>query len=129
MKPIDWINIGVVGVAVIGGAVYLGELSGRVDGLGVDAIKKAQQDAIARIGNMSGEPELIDRIYSWKQGEDEKPMIRTDEGFCYLTRIQGKFEGYGEVVSVHVKGDYWYLGGKSKQLHVAAEARCWRWSG
>lgn len=129
MKPSDWSIIGVVAVAILGGVAYVSELKGRVDGLDVDVIKEAEKKAVSRINSMTGRPELINKDFSWNQGVGERKMIRTDEGFCYLTHIQGKFEGHEEAVWINVRGDYWYLSGKSRQRDVAAKARCWKWPG
>ena len=134
MRLIDWINIGVVVVAIIGAATYIGELRGQLDGLksqvgqlSANAIEIAEEKAAQRLKTLAKGPTLVDRDFSWSQGSSEVEMIGQSEGFCYLTRITGKFEGGGEVVSIHVKGGSWYLGGRSKQTGVAAHARCWKW--
>jgi hypothetical protein len=52
-------------------------------------------------------------------------MIRSDQGFCMLSRVQGHFEGDQEWVRVYVGDDgYWYLQGNSRQEGVRAEAYC-----
>jgi hypothetical protein len=40
-------------------------------------------------------------LYQWQQGQNPVTMFRVDEGFCYLTQIQGKFKGAGEAVGVY----------------------------
>ena len=50
MKIIDWVKIGVpVIIFVIGGAVYLGHLEGKLSALGIDKIRAAEEDALIQI--------------------------------------------------------------------------------
>jgi hypothetical protein len=50
-------------------------------------------------------------------------MISRAEGFCLLSGIGGAFQGGGESVEVRIGDDgYWYLGGKSGQPSLVAEA-------
>ena len=58
----------------------------------------------------------------WHQGSPPTRLIRSDEGFCFLTAVGGHFQGGGESVRVYVGDDgYWYLGGQSMQQGVWAE--------
>jgi hypothetical protein len=43
---------------------------------------------------------------------------------CFLTEIQGLFQGWGEYVRTYVSGGNWYLGGASQKHGVGAKARC-----
>ena len=63
--------------------------------------------------------------YTWRKGDPEKEMLSVSEGVCYLTRVQGKFEGHGEAVFVTIKGNSWYLHGRANQP-LLAKARCWK---
>jgi hypothetical protein len=66
---------------------------------------------------------LATRQFSWSQGEPPVRMIHKDEGFCFLTRVGGGFEGGGEVVLIELRDDgYYYLTGGSGQSGVHAEA-------
>lgn len=40
-------------------------------------------------------------------------LASTDDTFCYLTRIQGRFDGNGEGVRLITEGNYWYLQAKA----------------
>ena len=58
----------------------------------------------------------------WEQGQPPVKLIRSNEGFCALTMVRGRFEGCGEDVRVWVGEDgFWYLGGHSFQADVTAE--------
>ena len=62
--------------------------------------------------------------YEWRQGNPAIRMMSVRDGLCYLSGVQGKFLGGGELVSIWNKNGYWWLGGKSMQHGVAAEAMC-----
>lgn len=131
----EWISWGVIAAAIIGGAVWVGELKGQIDGLqkqidqlSPDAIAAAEEAATNRLVALAKGPTLIETTYAWRQGQQEVEMIGIDEGFCYLTRITGRFEGDGEFVVIHIRGGSWYLDGGSLQEYVAAKARCWKWT-
>ncbi len=50
--------------------------------------------------------------YQWERGGAPVRMIRKEEGFCYLTRVNGEFAGMGEQARVYIGDDgYWYLHG------------------
>lgn len=127
MRPIDWINLGLLIVAIAGGVWYLGQLDGRVNALQPEKIRKAEEEAVRRINQLSQPPILDHKVYKWKQGKPEVEMLGETEGYCYLVYVTGKFEGGGEAVSIYVKGKSWYLGGRSHQIDVEAHARCWKW--
>lgn len=128
MKLIEWINLGLLIAAVAGGSVYVGNLNGRVDTLQPERIEEAVRKAVERIGKLAQPPSLVPQEFKWEQGKPEVEMIGMNEGFCSLVYVTGRFEGGGEAVSIDVKGNSWYLGGKSNQAGVAARARCWKWS-
>ena len=68
--------------------------------------------------------------YIWKrEGGRPRPspvrMISTDEGFCFLTRVEGTFEGDREWAEIASRNGWWVLnGGPGRPL--TAHARCWR---
>ncbi|NOU52993.1 hypothetical protein HG263_21045 [Pseudoalteromonas sp. JBTF-M23] len=64
------------------------------------------------------------RSYTWRQGEGTKTLAPTATNVCYLTRIAGKFKGYGESVSLSKSNGYWQLSGSSQQRDVTATATC-----
>jgi hypothetical protein len=52
--------------------------------------------------------------YGWQRGDGAVRMIRKEEGFCYLTRVNGQFAGLGEEARVYIGDDgYWYLSGSA----------------
>lgn len=135
MRKADWINLGLLLAAIVSGIAYLGHLHGRVTALDLDkiseaaaAVETARDDAIDKITSSGPPAMLVEKKYEWRQGKPEVQMIRVAEGFCYLVYFQGKYEGHAEAVSIVPKGDHWFLGGKSNQEHVGADARCWRWN-
>ena len=60
----------------------------------------------------------------WVQGEPWVDLGPATEKFCFLTRVQGHFEGAGEQVQIQVINGRWSLGGFSSQQGVGAGARC-----
>ena len=67
--------------------------------------------------------------YTWSRdrGEprpDPVQMIPADEGFCFLTRIEGTFEGDKEWADIEYRSGLWVLnGGPGRPL--TAHASCW----
>jgi hypothetical protein len=56
------------------------------------------------------------REYGWVQGGPRIKTIRSDEGFCFLSGIAGKFEGGGEILSVYPEdAGWWYFDAISYQ--------------
>lgn len=62
--------------------------------------------------------------YVWDQGNPATYMGTATNRTCFLTRVTGRFEGWGEVVEAFISGGSWYLGGTSQQVGVGAFARC-----
>ena len=61
-------------------------------------------------------------FFHWEQGQSAVKLIKSTEGFCFLTKVTGRFEGGGEAVRLWINADgYWYLGGDSHQQGVSAE--------
>ncbi|MEM7125684.1 MAG: hypothetical protein AAF702_05120 [Chloroflexota bacterium] len=76
-------------------------------------------------GEIRGKMRYSDE-YSWDKSKAAVQMIHKDRGFCFLTRVGGKFEGTAEFVQVYIAGDnHWYLAGLSGQPQgIEARARC-----
>lgn len=62
--------------------------------------------------------------FHWHQGENHVRMYPSSQCFAFLTKVTGRFEGGGEAVEIYAKDGFWYLGGGSAQIGVAAVARC-----
>ena len=65
--------------------------------------------------------------YTWVNGSNPVKMIPSTCGIAFLTYVQGKFAGGGEIVKVYVDQDgYWYLGGHQggAGASIMAKARC-----
>ena len=136
MSRTEWIKLlGLVGVAIVG-ALYIGELSGRVNTMNpeaaitrINAARDAVLEDIERMNEGFSDPtSLISRVYEWREGQQAVQMIRVSEGICYLVFVRGRFQGGGESVTIYESGDYWFLHGASQQRpgEVAGNARCWR---
>jgi hypothetical protein len=63
-------------------------------------------------------------FYYWAQDNDATPMKTTSGWVCGLTRMQGKFKGFGEYIRVTTSAGTSYLGGGSGQTDVSASAMC-----
>lgn len=62
--------------------------------------------------------------YRWYQGDQSVPMVPIGNSACFLTTMQGKFQGSGEVIRIIQRDGFWFLEGESGQEGVAARARC-----
>ena len=62
--------------------------------------------------------------YSWLQGSPATTMQTTDNYACFLSGIQGVFQGGGESVTIGSSGTNYILSGSSQQTGVGAYARC-----
>lgn len=87
--------------------------------------------ALDVIGEIRGKP-WRSQEFEWTQGEDNSnntkdfsvKMTRVDRSVCFLTGIRGKFQGREERVNIVESGNYWYLQGRSQQIHIRVTARC-----
>lgn len=68
------------------------------------------------------------QVFTWNQGNNPTPMIRTRIGVCFLTSVQGKFEGDKEKVELYIENGQWFLSGSSGQFGVSGEANCVQWN-
>ena len=71
---------------------------------------------------------LAAQVFTWNQGNNPTPMIRERSGACFLTSIQGKFEGDKEKVQLYRENGQWFLYGSSDQFGISAEATCVQWN-
>lgn len=131
LRPMDWINIGLIVTTVIGFEAYVGDIHGRLDGLKdqvhkLDPVKirEAEESAAARLRGLATSPTLVDQTYEWEKGHDPVQMVKVSDGFCYLTKLTGNLNGRDEAVWITIIGDYWHLGGMSKREFAAGRARC-----
>lgn len=67
---------------------------------------------------------LMTATATWSQGQQPVNLGSASDRFCFLTSIQGKFDGAGEFVRLQISGGQWQLTGGSGQVGVAASARC-----
>jgi len=65
-----------------------------------------------------------DKVFMWDQGKGAITMLPAADNYCYLTRVSGKFRGFGERVRVRVSNGAWRLEGQSQQAGLSAWARC-----
>ena len=71
----------------------------------------------------------VPQEFTWSQSQGfSTVMWNYNSGYCYLTRVTGRFRGFGEMVRVTVSNGTWVLTGTSNQVDVAASARCVPWS-
>ena len=105
-------------LALNGSVITLNATSRGNVGIGTDT-PKAKLDVEGEIqGKLWYSQEFL-----WSQSFPAVKMSPANDGFCFLTAVQGKFVGYGDV-SVYIKDGFWYLGGNSGQAHVVGKARC-----
>jgi hypothetical protein len=66
--------------------------------------------------------------YVWDQGDGPTVMMSAEEGMCFLTGMEGDYQGTGENVRIENDTGYFVLNGTSQQNSVKAWAACVRWS-
>ena len=132
--------VGVVATIAAGLVVFgqfmgtLGSLERQVAQLDPDAIRRARDEAVEAIRRAQPVYDREPEEFTLEVPQDdpvEKKMIPVSEGICYLVRIGGSFAGRKEDVSIAIKGDYWYLVGRSDRPtnpgRAVVAARCWKW--
>ena len=72
-----------------------------------------------------GAPSFTFQTFTWMEDKPPTKMIHQDEGFCFLTGVNGAFDGGAEGALVYIGEDgYWYLKGHTKRellrLHAIA---------
>lgn len=102
------------------------EITGEEQGVFVSGPRLSVQGDLLVNGEIRGNLRLIGQ-YTWHQGQPHTRMCHSSEGIAVLSAVQGKFEGGGEMVNVYRNDNdgYWYLGGRSGQSGVYAEALCY----
>jgi hypothetical protein len=68
--------------------------------------------------------EMYTDAHHWHQGEEPVDLGSAADRACFLTHVQGRFEGGGEQVHVTIQDGRWVLEGASQQSGVGAGARC-----
>lgn len=63
-------------------------------------------------------------VTPWKQGEGTKTLSSAHDSICVLNRMIGKFEGFGERITLSWLNGNWQVGGRSQQKDVATTAAC-----
>lgn len=72
---------------------------------------------------------LFAQVFTRKYGDYVKPMIHASNGVCFLTSVEGKFEGDKEAIEMYIQYNQWFLSGGSNYQHtVAGAATCVRWN-
>jgi hypothetical protein len=132
-----------LGVRRSEGFCYLTMVSGKFEGAG-EEVRIFIEDGAWRLGGKSRQKDLdagarcvkwdperplpVTKEFGWRQGRRSTRVgLEEGEGFCYLTRLGGDFEGAGERVEVQRNAGYWELGGRSRQDGIAAGMRCVQW--
>lgn len=117
--------------AVVGGAVYLGELNGRINALNPEAIREARDQAIEEIrqqlpldGNRFHRFELEVPDTDGTVTVSER-LIPVESGICYLVDIRGNLQGAGDRLWIEPDNEYWVLRGHTWQENVEVHAGCW----
>lgn len=77
---------------------------------------------------LSSQSALAADVYNWYQGQNPNYMMNLSQGVCFLTSVQGKFEGGGERVRVYQNNNQWVLDGTSDQEGVGGTATCVPWA-
>lgn len=132
----EWIAGATLVVLLLGGVFAFGELRGQLKVLDPDRIRDAQKEAAAAVRKAAEGMKFMEAEKStWvvrphtKDLLEEVELLSASEGLCYLTRVQGPFDGVGEMAQVTRRGGSWFLqakSGKEGGAGVEAEAACWR---
>ena len=145
MNRIDLSIIVTVFIAIVAGAVFIGQLDGRmknIENKGLDEkydelsqeLEKEANKKITDIKKLSESSNLVVRTKSYSlelngAGRDvlQKETLWPEADACFLTKISGRFGGDGELVEIVESRDIWYLQGHSMQRDsraVKARALC-----
>lgn len=113
---VSLITATIAGIAAFLGAVWF---MSRTDPTAIDAVALNRDTSAMRLPG--GDVMRVEvQEYEWSRGMPSVRMIQKDEGFCFLTGINGAFAGMAEDVSVRIEPDgYWYLKGRTNQPLVA----------
>lgn len=123
-------------IGLVAGGFYVGHLQGRIDELGTAAVVEARNDAISALRQNANDDGWSAPAYStkdmslWVNPNGDTHIVALGlgihEGICWLSRVQGKFEGVDEHLRVIQHDGRWILAGSSKQPGVHTAAYCWR---
>ncbi len=85
---------------------------------------KIQALAAAKQERHAADPPLFTcETFTWRENQQPTKMIRKEEGFCYLSGINGGFVGGAESGLVYIGDDgYWYLKGLTNQGFLRLQA-------
>ena len=132
-------------IAIVSGAVFIGQLDGRmknIENAKLDEkydklskkLKEVANKKITDIEKLSESSNLVVRTKSYSlelkgAGRDvfQKETLWPEADACFLTKISGRFGGDGELVEIVEGRDIWYLQGHSMQKNskaVKAGALC-----
>lgn len=96
-----------------------------------EQIKTVMDDKLKKIRQISQEltPIVKYRLYKLRLSEKEKTRKRLwrNADFCFLTRIGGAYNGFGEWVRIYESNDSWFWEGRSIQSgrnNAQAEVTC-----
>lgn len=87
----------------------------------LNTIKTAEQSAAVNLQSHFVSSSLVPEL-SWSTGQPPTPLgVKVGEGFCFLTRITGDFDGGGEVVQIAESDGRFLLKGPSN--HWVADGK------
>jgi len=85
-------------------------------------------DAAEEIASQSSPITSVSQEFFWQQGQPDKFLGDANQWACFLVKVTGKFEGWGESVFIRAVGNPFgtnlFLTGTSQQSGVSAVARC-----
>ena len=98
-----------------------------LNGTGADGAGAASGvlDPEGAVASKSEALSWISGPYVWNQSDAVVAMQLVSTHICVLARVQGRFGGGGESVSVTEDGNFWYLGGASQQQGMGGAAYCY----
>jgi len=128
------------------GFCFLSSVSGHFAGYGEGVGVHVGEDGFWSLEGHSGQDVLSARAISivhlmptmfksevkefhWRNGDPAVRMLNKNDGICFLSSVEGHFEGAGEEIAVRLKNDgYWYLEGRSHQADLGASAIGIEWT-
>jgi hypothetical protein len=128
------------------GFCFLSSLAGHLAGYGEGVTVRVGDDGFWSLEGHSAQDVLSARAISiehlmpamfksetkefhWRKGDSPVRMLNKADGICFLSSVEGHFEGAGEEVAVRLRNDgYWYLEGRSRQDDLGASAIGIEWT-
>lgn len=134
-------------VAIVGGAVWIGQLSGRMESIeklnpqkeARDLIDQANKLVVAvdeRFHKLGKEKRILPeisirkktKVFEFRRNHAEDDELWTRADLCFFTRIGGNFAGAGEFVEVFERNDRWHFrgnnGGPQRPHAIKVEVTC-----